>query len=80
MTTLTAPRRRARRPHASTYVISALVLAVLVLSIAVTITRLMSTSSIPGPTTSVSWAPGGGGNEDHPRPHRPVAVGPQHPH
>jgi hypothetical protein len=80
MTTLTAPRRDARRPHAAIYAISAVVLAILVLSTAITITRLLSTSSLPGPTTGVSWAPGGGGNEDHPHPYRPAVVGPQHPH
>jgi hypothetical protein len=74
MTTLTAPPRNAsRRSRSTTLLVSAGVVSVLTLTAAATLPRLMSTSVVPAPSTSVSWAPGGGGNESHPTiPRHPV--------
>jgi hypothetical protein len=80
MTTLTAPQPSAsRRPRTAAFVVGAFVLAILVLS-AITVSRLMSPASVTVPTPGVSWAPGGGGNEDHSTIPRQTVVGPQQPH
>ena len=85
--------RHAHVPHrpGAAVLASAVAAVLVVLAIALILPHLVSVTSPPRPAAGVGVAPGGGGNEDHPRmgsvgqaahprAGRQAAVGPQHPH